>query len=98
MKSAVTNASEIFHLSGACCMRAARWCKGECGRARTELAAEENRGRYAVWCPIWEAGDCMASLPVQTRHITLEVDNVSYKEAVQLLQDAGYTMIGGEKQ
>ncbi len=94
MKSAVINASDISHRSGFSCWSANRWCNGECHKARTALDAKENRRQrrraYATWCPIWEAGDCSASLPVRTRGILLIVDDTGYKEAAELLRDAGY--------
>lgn len=81
MKSAVINSSDIVHKSGFSCMSAARWCEGLCRKAL--------RGR----CPIWEAGSCNASLPIRAHRIILKVDDVSYKEAVQFLEDAGYNVL-----
>lgn len=78
MKSAVINFSDIIHKSGRSCMRAARWCEGECEGAR--------EGR----CLIYSAGDCTASLPVRTRRITLQADEYNYERAVCLLQNAGF--------
>ena len=77
MKSATVMASEVPHTSGSTCLSAARWCKGECSRARKSQ------------CPIWDAGDCNASLPVRVRRIALNVTDVEYEWAVQNLREAG---------
>ena len=77
VKSATIMASEVFHTSGTTCLSVARWCEGECSKARKSQ------------CFIWDAGDCNASLPARTRHITLNVTDIEYEWAVQNLREAG---------
>ena len=87
MKSVVVSSKDIIHPSGHSCMSAARWCEGECGFAQD--------GK----CQIWEAGDCTASPPVRLRRIGILVTNTEYEDALQVLQDAGFTPItkGGKR-
>ena len=87
MKSAVISSSDIDHISGRSCMKAARWCEGKCDKAQ--------KGK----CPIWEAGDCTATLPVRLRRVGLLATDTEYEKALRVLQEAGFTLQwkGGEK-
>ena len=87
MKSAMVSSKDIFHHSGHSCMRAARWCEGECSMAQ--------EGK----CQIWEADDCTASPPVRLRHIGILTTNAEFENALRVLQEAGFTLTtkGGER-
>lgn len=93
METAIAKSSEVVHDSGHLCLHPVRWCGGNCDRARSREEAQgnirEGKDGYG-WCPIWEAGDCKASLPVKPHRISLEVTDREYSDAVQCLKDAGF--------
>jgi len=80
MKSATISAREVFHASGTTCLSAARWCEGECEKARDSK------------CVIWEAGDCTATTRVRLRRVGLLVTDVEFEEALKVLIKAGFEL------